>query len=119
MCSFELSCSAVSEPLQPRGLQPPGSSVHGILQASILERVVMPSSKGSSLPSEPPGKTMNTGVGSLCLCWRRLLDNKEGQPIHPKGNQSRIFIEMTDAEAETPMLWPPDANKELTHWKRP
>ena len=73
MCSFELSCSAVSEPLQPHGLQPPGSSVHGILQANILERVLMPSSKGSSLPSEPPGKTMNTGVGSLCLCWRRLL----------------------------------------------
>ena len=37
------------------------------------------------------------------------LDNKEGQPIHPKGNQSRIVIETTDAEAETPMLWPPDA----------
>ena len=41
------------------------------------------------------------------------LDNKEGQPIHPKGNQSRIFIETTDAEAETPMLWPPDAKNWL------
>ena len=37
------------------------------------------------------------------------LDYKEGQPVNPKGNQSRIFIGKTDAEAETPILWPPDA----------
>ena len=36
------------------------------------------------------------------------LDCKEIQPVHPKGNQSRIFIEGTDAEAGTPILWPPD-----------
>ena len=46
-------------------------------------------------------------------CWRRLLksplDCKEIQPVHPKGNQSWVFIGRTDAEAETPMLWPPDA----------
>ena len=36
------------------------------------------------------------------------LDCKEMQPVNPKGNQPRIFIERTDAEAETPMLWPPD-----------
>ena len=36
------------------------------------------------------------------------LDFKEIQPVHPKGNQSLIFIERTDAEAETPILWPPD-----------
>ena len=44
-------------------------------------------------------------------CWRRLLsplDCKEIQPVHPKGNQSSIFIGRTDAEAETPILWPPD-----------
>ena len=35
------------------------------------------------------------------------LDNKEIQPVHPKGNQSWIFIGRTDAEAETPILWPP------------
>ena len=46
------------------------------------------------------------------------LDSKEIQPVHPKGNQSRICIGRTDAEAETPLLWPSDA-KELTHWKRP
>ena len=36
------------------------------------------------------------------------LDSKEIQPIHPKGNQSWIFTGRTDAEAETPILWPPD-----------
>ena len=79
-------------------------------------------------------------------CWRRLLDCKEIQPFHPKGNQSWIFIGRTDAEAETPIFWPPDVRnwliekdpdpgkdwcwswnsntlatwfEELTHWKRP
>ena len=45
-------------------------------------------------------------------CWRRLenpLDCKEIQPVHPKGNQSRIFTERIDAEAETLILWPRDA----------
>ena len=36
------------------------------------------------------------------------LDNKELKPVNPKGNQSWIFIGRTDAEAETPILWPPD-----------
>ena len=45
-------------------------------------------------------------------CWRRLLrvlDCKEIKPVNPKGNQSCIFIGRTDAEAEAPILWPPDA----------
>ena len=45
-------------------------------------------------------------------CWRRLesaLDYKEIQAVHPKGYQSWVFIGRTDAEAETPILWPPDA----------
>ena len=37
------------------------------------------------------------------------LDCKEIQLVNPKGNQSSIFIGRTDAEAETPILWPPDA----------
>ena len=41
------------------------------------------------------------------------LDCKEIQPVHPKGNQSWIFIERTDAEAEAPILWPPDVKKWL------
>jgi len=42
------------------------------------------------------------------------LDCKEIQPVHPKGNQSWIFIGRTDAEAETPILWPPDGKSQLT-----
>ena len=47
-------------------------------------------------------------------CWRRLLrapwtDYKEIQPVHSKGDQSWVFIGKTDAKAETPILWPPDA----------
>ena len=46
------------------------------------------------------------------------LDCKETQPCHPKGNQSWIFIGRTDAEAETPILWPPDVTNWLI-WKDP
>ena len=46
------------------------------------------------------------------------LDYKEIQPDHPKGDQSWVFIGRTDAEAEAPILWPPDAKKWLI-WKNP
>ena len=46
------------------------------------------------------------------------LDCKEIQPVHPKGSQSWIFIGRTDAEAETPILWPPDVKNWLI-WKDP
>ena len=67
---------------KPMDCSPPGSSVHGILQARILEWVAFPFSRGSSqprdgtrspalqadsLPAEPQGKLKNTGVGSLSL----------------------------------------------------
>ena len=54
-------------------------------------------------------------------CWRRLespLDCKEIKPVKPKGNQSWMFIGRTDAEAETPILWPPDT-KNWLFWKDP
>ena len=41
------------------------------------------------------------------------LDCKEIQPVHPKGAQSWVFIGRTDAEVETPILWPPDAKSWL------
>ena len=41
------------------------------------------------------------------------LDSKEIKPVNPKGNQSWIFIEKTDAEAAAPILWPPDAENWL------
>ena len=37
------------------------------------------------------------------------LDCKEIQPVHPKGDQSLVFIGKTDVEVETPIFWPPDA----------
>ena len=46
------------------------------------------------------------------------LDSKEIKPVNPKGNQSRIFIGRTDAEAETLVLWPHDAKNWLI-WKDP
>ena len=51
-------------------------------------------------------------------CWRRLLsplDCKEIQPVHPKGDQSWIFIARTNAETQILTTW----CKELTHWKKP
>ena len=42
------------------------------------------------------------------------LDSKEVQPVHPKGDQSWVFIGRTDAKAETPVLWPPHAEMEKT-----
>ena len=41
------------------------------------------------------------------------LDCKEIKTVHPKGNQSRIFIGKTNAEAETPILWPPETKNWL------
>ena len=63
-------------------------------------------------------------------CWRRLLRvtwtarrsnksiQKEIQPVHPKGDQSWVFIGRTNAEAETPIFWLPDAKSWLI-WKDP
>ena len=46
------------------------------------------------------------------------LDCKEIQPVHPEGDPSWVFIERTDVQAETPILWPTDEKSSLT-WKRP
>ena len=46
-------------------------------------------------------------------CWRRLLrvpwTTRRSTTVHPKGDKSWVFIERTDAKAETPILWPPHA----------
>ena len=47
-----------------------------------------------------------------------VLDCKEIQPVHPKGNQSWILIGRTDVKVETPILWPPDGKSWLI-WKDP
>ena len=58
-------------------------------------------------------------IGAFELwCWRGLfeilLDCKEIKPVNAKGNQPWIFTERTDAEAETPILWPSDEKNRLT-----
>ena len=66
---------------------------------------------------------LNCGVGET---FESPLACKEIQPVHPKGNQSWIFIGSTDAAAETSILWPPAAKNRLTgkephagkDWKR-
>ena len=54
-------------------------------------------------------------------CWRRLLrapwTARRSDPVHPKGNQSWVFIGRTDVEAETAILWPPD--EKWLIWKDP
>ena len=53
-------------------------------------------------------------IGVLEKTLESLSDCWEIQPVNPKGNQSWIFIGRNDAEAETPILWPPDAKNRLT-----
>ena len=53
---------------------------------------------------------LSCGVGKTL---ESLLDYKESQSVHPKGNQSWIFMEKTDAEADAPKLWPPDVKNWL------
>ena len=52
---------------------------------------------------------LNSSTPVLEKTLESPLDCKEIQPVHPKGGQSWVFIERTDAEAETPILWPPHA----------
>ena len=61
----------------------------------------------SKFPSKPPGTRREA-------CDRSFpLDCKEIKPVHSKGNQFCIFVGRTDAEAEAPILWPPDAKNWL------
>ena len=68
-------------------------------------------------------KTEHRRIDSFKLwCWGKTLESpldcKEIQPVSLKTNQCWIFIERTDAEAETPILWPPDVKNWLI-WKDP
>ena len=63
--------------------------------------------------------TLKNGCFSTVVLEKILecpLEGKEIQPVHPKGNQSSVFIRRTDIEAETPILWPPDVKNWLI-WK--
>ena len=63
-----------------------------------------------SLSKKKKKKKRITGL----IILESLSISKEIQPVNPKGSQSWIFIGKTDAEAETPIIWPPDANYWLT-----
>ena len=65
---------------------------------------IEPELQTDSVQSETPGKP-----SKLIELVNKLSKVKEIQPVHPKGDQSWVFIERTDVEAETPILWPPDA----------
>ena len=57
--------------------------------------------------------TMNIDQSVELLTLESPSDCKEIQPVHPKGDQSWVFIGRTDAKAETPILWPPHAKSWL------
>ena len=139
------SCPTFSDPMD---WSPPGSSVHGIFQARVLEWVAIAfsminldsilKSRDITLPTKVHlVKTMVFPVVmDGCESWtikkswalenwcfwtvvlektlESPLDSKEIQPVYPKGNQSWIFIVRTDAEAQTPILWLPDAKNWFT-----
>ena len=134
VCLIAQSCPTLCD---PKDCSPPGSSVHGILQARILEWVAIYSPRESSQPRDQTCISCITGrffttelqwkphsgniyttskhFNSKCFSptrkrvVRTALDSKEIKPMNPKGNQPWIFIGRTDAEAEAPILWPPDA----------
>ena len=126
----------------------PGSSIHGIFQARILYWVAIslsitphhlknrselldhiylhfstchnPFSFSSEKERGKGEEEINRADQDRlnCLRLQELLDCKEIQPVHPKGNQSWVFIGRTDAEAETPILWLPNMKNWLI-WKDP
>ena len=61
---------------------------------------------------------LNCGVGEDSVVLESPLDCKEIQPLNPNRDQSWVFIRRTDIEAETPVLWLPDAKSWLI-WKDP
>ena len=68
----------------------------------LLENLFLPLACISGLP-----KVRRGVVQPLCYS-ETLRQLSKAQPVHPKGDQSWVFIGRTDAEAETPILWPPD-----------
>ena len=60
-----------------------------------------------------PPKKLYFRTFKLAKTLKSSLDSKEIKSVHPKGNQSWIFIGRTNAEAVTPVLWPPDAKSWL------
>ena len=103
-----LQCSSLENPTDGRAWW---AAVYGVAQSRTLKRL---SSSMYGCESWTIKKAECRRIDAFELwCWRRLLksplDCKEIQPVHPKGDQSWVFIGRIDTEAETPILWPPDA----------
>ena len=69
-------------------------------------------------PDPPSHLPYDPAIPLLENTLENPLDCKEIQPVHPKGNQSWIFMERTDSQAETPIIWPPDVKNWLIGEKK-
>ena len=102
------SCPTLCNPMD---CIPPGSSIHGIFQARMLEWVAISFFRGSSWARDQ-AQASHT-LGRLFTIWVTREDEDTVKCLlracNPKGNQSWISIGRTDAEAKVPILWPPDA----------
>ena len=124
------NCSVMSNSLQPHTLYSPWNSPGqntGVSSSSLLQGIFPPRdwtqascTAGrffTSWATREAKKAERQRIDVFELqCWRRLwesLDCKEIKPVNPKGNQPWIFIGRTDADAETPILWPPNVKSWL------
>ena len=130
------SCPTLCDPMN---CNLPGSSVHGIFQARVLRQHIK--KQRHYFANEGPSSQCYGFSNSHVWMWElhykeswapknwwfwtlmlaktleTILDCKEIQPVHPK-DQSWMFIGRTDAESESPMLWPPNTKNWLI-WKDP
>ena len=95
------SCSVMSDSCDPMDCSLPDSSVHGILQARLLEWIAISFSRVFSRP--------RNWTWVSCIAG----PTEEMKPVNSKGNQPWIFTGRTDAEAEAPILWPPDMKSQF------
>ena len=89
------------------------SSILGSFQARVLEWVAIAFSVRNLSIKELMLLNCDVGEDSLESWTLAVLDCKEIKPVKPQGNQSWIIIGRTDAEAESPILWSPDAKNQL------
>ena len=103
------------------------TNLHSILQSRDIILLTKVGSSQSSCFSSSHVQMLELdhkeGWGPKNWCFQTVglektlespLDRKETKPVNPKGNKSWIFIGRTDAEAEAPIFWPPDAKSRLT-----
>ena len=102
----------------PRYLRGPAGTVHVLLTKICIIKVMVFPLVMYRCESWTIKKAERRRIDAFKLwCWRTLespLDCKKIKPVSPKGNQPWMFIGRTDAEAEAPILWPPDVKSQLT-----